>query len=138
MRAPTPLFTDPPTTNLSAAAPEHFLNRNAQPKPASLRPGGGLRPGGAGTGLRPGGGSGLRPGGAPLGGGAGAGGGGAGAGGGGGVPGGATVGLPQCNPVRPGAPPVPKEFLAIGQKDESGRTIYTKNDLMAYSGLTER
>lgn len=91
----------------------------------------GLRPGGGGgTGLRPGGGAGLRPGGAPLGGGAGAGGGAAG--------GAAAPGLPQCNPVRPGAPPVPKEFLQIGQKDEGGRLTYTKNDLMAYSGLTER
>lgn len=97
----------------------------------------GLRPGG--TGLRPGGGSGLRPGGAPLGGGAGAGGGGAGGGGSGsGAPSGAAAGLPQCNPARPGAPAVPKEFLPIGQKDESGRMIYSKNDLMAYSGLTER
>lgn len=105
----------------------------------------GLRPGGGGTGLRPGGGVGLRPGGAPLGGGAGAGGGGAGAGagaggggGGGGGTGGAAVVLPQCNPVRPGAPPVPTEFLAIGQKDDGGRMIYTRNDLMAYCGLTER
>lgn len=98
----------------------------------------GLRPGGAGAGLRPGGGSGLRPGGAPLGGGAGAGGGGAG-GSGSGPPGGAAaVTLPQCNPVRPGAPPVPEKFVPMGQKDGTGRMIYTRNELLTYSGLTER
>lgn len=97
----------------------------------------GLRPGGAGAGLRPGGGLGLRPGGAPLGGGAGAGGGGAGSSGG--APaGGAAVSLPQCNPVRPGAPPVPSKFESMGEKDDTGRIIYSKNDLMLYSGLTER
>lgn len=102
----------------------------------------GLRPGGAGASLRPGGGSGLRPGGASLGAGAGAGGGGAGAGaggggGGGGSAGGAAPSLPQCNPVRPGAPPVPKEYKEIGRV-ENGRRIYTKTELMVYSGLTKR
>lgn len=75
-----------------------------------------------------------------LGGGAGAGGGGSGASGGsGGAPGGgASASLPQCNPVRPGALPVPKEFVALGTPDEAGRLIYSKTELMTYSGLTER
>lgn len=115
-----------------------------------------LRPGGAGAGLRPGGGVGLRPGGAALGGGAGAGGGGstgggsvggmvgAGAGvgsapgaGAGGPPGGAGN-VQRVDPNRRGAPPVPKDFVPLGKKDDFGRLIYSKTELMTYSGLTEK
>lgn len=105
----------------------------------------GLRPGGistGGTGLRPGGGgSGLRPGGASLGSGAGGGAGGSfgsgGAGGGAGA-GGGGPNLQRVNPQRPGAPALPTEFVEIGHKDETGRMIYSKTDLMVYSALTER
>lgn len=104
-----------------------------------LRPGGG----GAGAGLRPGGaGGGLRPG-ASLGGGAGAGGGGGGVGGG--ASGGSALGsssggvnMQRVNPVRRSAPPVPDEFVPMGKKDETGRMTYSKDDLLKYSGLTER
>lgn len=104
----------------------------------SLRPGGG----GTGAGLRPGGaGAGLRPGGASLGGGAGAGvGGGAGGGGGSGAGGSSSGGgnSQRVNPVRPNAPPVPTEFVNIGKIDDTGRMIYSKTELLVFSGLTER
>lgn len=98
----------------------------------------GLRPGGS-TGLRPGGGASLRPGGAVLGGGARAGG--VGSGGPGSAAGAGTGGasnMQGVNPVRPNAPPLPKEFVEIGSKDESGRIVYTKMELGVYSSLTEK
>lgn len=106
----------------------------------------GLRPGGmgiGGAGLRPGGGgAGLRPGGASLGAGAGGGGGSSGGvGAGGALPsgvGGAGANVQRVNPQRTGAPAVPTEFVQIGHKDESGRQVYSKLDLIVYSGLTER
>lgn len=99
----------------------------------------GLRPGGMGSGgagLRPGGGgagAGLRPGGASLSGGASGGSSASSAGGSASAGGGQRV-----NPVRPGAPPLPTEFLPIGRKDDAGRLVYSKSDLLLYSGLTER
>lgn len=59
------------------------------------------------------------------------------AGGAGGPPGGA-VNVQRVDPNRRGAPPVPQEFVPLGNKDDFGRLIYSKVELMTYSGLTEK
>lgn len=50
----------------------------------------------------------------------------------------ARSGVSRCNPTRPGAPPVPTEFVELGTRDENGRIFYSKAELMRYSGLTDR
>ena len=96
-----------------------------------------LRPGGGG-GLRPGGGVGLRPGGGGAGVGAGSGGV-VGVGASlGAVPGGAAGNVQRVDPNKRNAPPVPTEFVPLGSKDDAGRMIYTKQELLTYSGLTEK